>query len=147
MSRRISTLSLKSAVKSYNFGLGKRYEQLTIGVRGDATALGLDKSDTPTEVIQIVSVLDFFIQLDVGCRSLDLLTINCEGCEFVVLETLISTNLIERLDYIQLQPHAVPSLGDYPCRYCRLRQLLARTHVIAYDYPQLWEAWKRKDIK
>ncbi|XP_056019387.1 uncharacterized protein LOC125672192 isoform X2 [Ostrea edulis] len=147
LSKSISMLRLNSSVTTYNFGLGKRYMDSAVGVQGDATAITKNSVGKRTEVIHVVSIVDFFIQLGLGCRSLDLLTINCEGCEFVVLETLISTNLIDKFEYIQFQPHhAVPNLGNYPCRYCRLRQLLARTHVVAYDYPQVWEAWKNKKL-
>ncbi|XP_048750529.1 uncharacterized protein LOC125662372 [Ostrea edulis] len=148
LSERISTLDVDSDVKAYNFGLGKRYTTLLVNIRGDATTTSKGDLRNKTEVIQIVSVLDFVIQLGIGCRSVDLMTINCEGCEFDVLETLISTNLIENFNYIQFQPHYnAPNLGYFPCRYCRLSQLLARTHVAAYDYPQVWQAWKRKDIE
>ncbi|XP_048739665.2 uncharacterized protein LOC125653992 isoform X2 [Ostrea edulis] len=147
LSKNILMLRLNSSVTAYNFGLGKQYKELAVGVRGDATALFKKSLGKETELIRIVSIVDFFIQLGLGCRSLDLLTINCEGCEFDILETLISTNLIEKFEYIQFQPHhAVPNLGNYTCRYCRLRQLLARTHVVAYDYPQVWEAWKSKKL-
>jgi FkbM family methyltransferase len=147
LSKSISTFHLKSSVTTYNFGIGKRYKKLVVGVRGDATAVSKNSDAQKTETIQVVSIVDFFVQLGLGCRPLDLLTINCEGCEFDILETLVSTNLIEKIDYIQFQPHhAVPNLGNYPCRYCRVRQLLTRTHAVVYEYPQVWEAWKNKKL-
>jgi FkbM family methyltransferase len=143
----IPTLPSTTSVTTYNFGLGKTYKTLDVPLLGLATAVSKNSAGQKTETIRIVSILDFFIQLGLGCRPLDLLTINCEGCEFEVLETLSSTNLIEKIDYIQFQPHyTVPKLGNFPCRYCRVRQLLARTHVIAYEYPQVWEAWKNKKL-
>ena len=137
------------AVTPYNFGLGKKETELTIGIQGDGTSLKKSKgSDKGKETLKIVKVVDFFVQLGIGCHRLDLLTINCEGCEFDVIEMLTSTSLVENIDYIQFQPHnsVFNDAATYLCLYCRLRRFLSRTHQIAYEYPHIWETWKRKGI-
>ncbi|XP_055995386.1 uncharacterized protein LOC125647122 [Ostrea edulis] len=140
----IDMLNLYSVVKTYNFGLGKTYEEMSVKIQGVGTSIFHILLSGKTETIKIVNVVDFFIQIGVGCNTVDLLTINCEGCEFDVLETLLSTTLIEKFDHIQFQPHHTVSVpGNYICRHCRLRQLLARTHTIEYEYPHIWEAWRR----
>ncbi|XP_061177718.1 uncharacterized protein LOC133186498 [Saccostrea echinata] len=145
LNKNIRTLNFNTSVKTYNFGLSRNHKELVVGVVGDATHMLKKSNLKTTEKVQLVGVLDFFIQLGVGCHRIDLLTINCEGCEFEVLETLISTNLIEKFDFIQFQPHYfAPNIGNFLCRYCSLRQLLARTHELVYDFPLVWEAWKRK---
>lgn len=150
LNKNIKTFNFNTSIRTYNFGLSRSQKEMDIGIVGDATNLSRKKviqkrRAKTTEKVRLVSVLDFFIQLGVGCYKIDLLTINCEGCEIDVLETLLSTNLIENFDYIQFQPHYfAPHVGNFLCRYCRLRQLLARTHEVVYNFPQVWEAWKRK---
>jgi FkbM family methyltransferase len=145
LNKHVSMLNLNSVVKTYNFGLGKTYREMSVNIQGDGTSLLKTLPATKTETIKILNVVDFFVQIGVGCKTVDLLTINCEGCEFDILETLLSTTLIEMIDHIQFQPHhAVTTHENYICRYCRLRQLLVRTHTIEYEYPHIWESWKRK---
>jgi FkbM family methyltransferase len=145
LKKQINESNLNSVVKTYNFGIGIGYKEMAVDIQGDGTSVFKSSSSKNTETIRIVNIVDFFVQIGVGCHSVDLLTINCEGCEFDILETLLSTNLIEKFDHIQFQPHhAVTTQGDYVCRYCRLRELLARTHRVEYEYPHIWEAWRRK---
>nr|XP_034320386.1 uncharacterized protein LOC105331900 isoform X2 [Crassostrea gigas]XP_034320387.1 uncharacterized protein LOC105331900 isoform X2 [Crassostrea gigas] len=150
LSKKIEDLSLQSRVTTYNFGLAKSKKELHISIRKDATSLLKDdeREGVQTEAIKIYKVIDFFVQIGLGCNSLNLLTINCEGCEFDVIEILTSTSLIDNIDFIQFQPHLTVFDDDqkYICMYCRIRELLARTHEIAYDYPHVWETWKRKGI-
>ncbi|XP_056003211.1 uncharacterized protein LOC130049491 isoform X2 [Ostrea edulis] len=102
----IDMLNLNSIVKTYNFGLGKTYKEISVDIRGDGTSIFQTLPSKKTERIKIVNVVDFFVQ----------------------------------------PHHDVPTVGNYICRYCRLRGLLARTHEIEYEYPHIWEAWKRKKI-
>ncbi|XP_011422011.3 uncharacterized protein [Magallana gigas] len=150
LSKRIEDLSLQSRVATYNFGLAKSKKELQISLRKDATSLLKDdkREGVQTETIKIFNVVDFFVQIGLGCNSLNLLTINCEGCEFDVIEILTSTTLIDNIDFVQFQPHLIVFDDDqkYICMYCRIRELLARTHEIAYDYPHVWETWKRKGL-
>jgi FkbM family methyltransferase len=141
--KNIDALNLNSVVKTYNFGVGKTYKEMSVDIQGDGTSIFKVLTSQQTESISIVNVVDFFVQIGAGCNTVDLLTINCEGCEFDVLETLLSTTLIEKFDNIQFQPHYAATTGNYTCRYCRLRQFLARTHMIKYEYPHIWESWKR----
>lgn len=150
LSKRIEDLSLQSRVTTYNFGLAKSKKELQISLRKDATSLlkGDKREGVQTETIKIFNVVDFFVQIGLGCNSLNLLTINCEGCEFDVIEILASTSLIDNIDFVQFQPHLIVFDDDqkYICMYCHIRELLARTHEIAYEYPHIWETWKRKGL-
>lgn len=148
--KKIEDLSLKSTVTAYSFGLAKTHKELQIAVHAEATSLMKDdiRKGVKTETIKIFKVIDFFVQIGLGCHSLNLLTINCEGCEFDVIERLTSTSLIDNIDYVQFQPHVIvfTDQQEYICKYCRLRQLLARTHEIGYEFPHVWETWKRKGL-
>lgn len=148
--KKVEDLSLKSTVTAYSFGLAKTPKELQIAVHAEATSLLRDdiRKGVKTETIKIFNVIDFFVQIGLGCHSLNLLTINCEGCEFDVIEMLTSTSLIDNIDYVQFQPHAIvfTDQQEYICKYCRLRQLLARTHEVGYEFPHVWETWKRKGL-
>lgn len=45
--------------------------------------------------MKIIDIIFFFLFLGVGVYELDLLIMNCEGCEFEVLEIFVKLNFIE----------------------------------------------------
>lgn len=83
LSKRIEDLSLQSRVTTYNFGLAESKKELRISLRKDATSLLKDdkRERVQTETINLFNVVDFFVQIGLGCNSLNLLTINWKGCE------------------------------------------------------------------
>jgi len=66
--------------------------------------------------------------------------VNCEGCEFAVLEYLLGSPWIIRVRHLLVQFHGVRD-ADAVDRRCTLRARLARTHVLAWDRAFVWERW------
>jgi len=78
----------------------------------------------------------------VGERQVRLLKINAEGAEFDVLERLIETNHIDRIDQLLVQFHRfVPGSRS---RRSRIRRQLRRTHDCNLNVPWVWERWTLK---
>ncbi|CAF4443035.1 unnamed protein product [Rotaria sp. Silwood2] len=79
--------------------------------------------------------------------ELNLLHLNCEGCEYDVIERLIQTNLIKYIRIIQFGSHRPlairPSVNK---RYCCLQQMLSTTHHLQFGVPWAWERWLRHDL-
>ena len=99
---------------------------------------------------------------------INLLHLNCEGCEFDALEGLIDTDFVKRVQNIFVQvPNdtswvILPQLGfhihcslhayldqfhghDNPAKHeqrCHLHELLRRTHTLHLNVPFLWETWR-----
>lgn len=141
----MKALEGKTTFQFFNFGLGKNYSKVAINENADGTSLFHPNKLTNSKSIDVVNVIDIFVYLGVACVDVDLLNINCEGCEFEVLEMLAATNLIEKVVNIQFQPHYMyKEVGSYSCRYCRLVELLSRTHELSYRFNVIWEMWRRK---
>lgn len=134
----------------YNVGLGAKYETIMLkmeGNEGDATSpfFGSGKG---TCSLKVVNAIDFFQKLGVGSFKVDLMTINCEGCEYDLLETIVSSNLIHHFKHIQFATHAKLKYLRQPAeRYCKLQEILGRTHRLTYQYRYTWETWKLKTMR
>lgn len=117
--------------------LGKSDEKLYLTIKGDASKLtSLFQSNETTIPVQ-VRTWNSFDQL---FPRIDLLHINCEGCEYSVLNALIVSKLIERTASIFVQFHGIENHILHSER-CSIQHLLRRTHEIFYETPFIWEIW------
>ncbi|KAL3885239.1 hypothetical protein ACJMK2_025327 [Sinanodonta woodiana] len=137
-----------SRVTVVNVGLGIKNEVVMVnieGVDGDATSKFTGSNGkTP---LYITNATNFLMNLGVGLFDVDLLTTNCEGCEYEVLETILSTNLINYIKNFQFATHStLKGLEDPLGRYCKIQELLRRTHKPTYQYRLIWESWRRNDL-
>ncbi|XP_061183056.1 uncharacterized protein LOC133191329 [Saccostrea echinata] len=134
----------------YNFGIASKNDIFyvnVVGHGGDATSVFTENKGGKCE-LRVFNTTDFMYRLGVQCLDVDLITINCEGCEFDILETLISSGLISRFKHVQFATHpTLPHLERPVERYCEIQQKLARTHIIDYQYKFCWETWRRKYVK
>ncbi|KAJ8316740.1 hypothetical protein KUTeg_005686 [Tegillarca granosa] len=78
----------------YNLGLGAKNEKIMVKLEGSNTCatskfLGV-KGDVP---IYISNAIDFFTDLGVGLYDVDLLTMNCEGCEYEISDISLYVNI------------------------------------------------------
>jgi FkbM family methyltransferase len=143
-----------NAITVLNIGLGRNTDIVNVIYRGhNAEATSMFKtahqSEQQTAQLRIKNTLEFLVALGVGQFDADLMTINCEGCEFEMLEDVTMSPLIGHVRNIQYQSHAelLPGgIGHGFTRYCRLNQLLARTHVRTFEFPYVWVNWRRKDL-
>lgn len=78
-------------------------------------------------------------------RDIRLMKINIEGAEYAILNHLIATETIGRIEFLQVQFHLVSSF-DAKLVYHVIQNTLRRTHVREWYYPFCWESWRRKDI-
>jgi FkbM family methyltransferase len=91
------------------------------------------------EEIRLVRAADWFDANGIG--EVDLLEMNIEGAEYDLLEHLIDTGIIRRIRYLLVQFHdCVP---DAARRLAALEQRLRATHEPQYQFPFLWESWRR----
>jgi FkbM family methyltransferase len=72
----------------------------------------------------------------------DLLHLNCEGCEARILERLLRSNMVP-IRRIEMQVHASHVA---PSEYCRIDAALrARGYRLQYRYQWVWELWERPE--
>lgn len=134
-------------VTLYNFGIAAKNDVFNVNIvghGGDATSVFASNKGGKCE-LKVYNTTDFLYRLGGPCIDIDLITINCEGCEFEILETLLSSGLISRFKHVQFATHPNLKHLQRPVeRYCEIQQKLARTHVLTYQYKFCWETWRRR---
>lgn len=127
-------------IKCYNYGLGNRNSSFLISNNNDSTSLIRNlESDSVTKV-QIKSFADEMSTL--GIPHIDMLKINVEGSEFIILPDIISKKIISKINYLQIQFHNFFPNSEILRNEIRLK--LSETHEEEWNYPFVWESWKRK---
>ncbi|CAF1262108.1 unnamed protein product [Adineta steineri] len=107
-----------------------------------------NKNSTKIQTIEILNIIEVIQNIrktkTLNNGMIDMISINCEGCEFEILPALISNNLLQYFRIIQFASH-MNFLNDSSCIYCQIEQTLEKTHQIIYQYTMLWEAWVMKN--
>lgn len=146
----VSRFKNRPHVVMYNIGLSKKNEKFMLSIEGnagDATSPFRAKASEGTCSLKVVNTTAFIGKLGVGCYDVDLVTINCEGCEYAVLESILGTSLVNNFKHIQFATHTkLANLVDPVTRYCEIQELLLRTHRLSYSYKFNWETWTRRDV-
>ncbi|CAF0895143.1 unnamed protein product [Adineta steineri] len=144
-----------SKVKIHPYGLGSYARNLRIephdyGNAGTSIFRKLSSENSSqivqVELLDIVKVIQDIRQTKTKNGIIDLLSINCEGCEFEILPALILNNMTQYFRIIQFATH----LGLVPeasCIYCQIELGLEVTHQHLFHYTKLWEGWLFKNKK
>ena len=72
---------------------------------------------------------------------IDLLHVNCEGCEWEMFDNLIETKVLETVRSVQFSSHYFPQVPNLLGRYCRVKEYLKQTHSMVYGQSFGWERW------
>ncbi|XP_048755570.2 uncharacterized protein LOC125666452 [Ostrea edulis] len=139
-----------SKVELYNFGLARKNDKFYVNVwgnGGDATSVFAGNDDGGSCLLRVVNTTRFLLQAGVPCYEIDLITVNCEGCEFEIMEELIGSGMMNQFRHVQFATHPTLKHLLKPAeRYCEIQEKLKRTHTMSYQYKWCWESWKRKDL-
>ena len=76
-------------------------------------------------------------------NKIALIKINIEGGEYKLLDRLIETNLIEKIENIQVQFHDIEP--DSSLKMEKIQEKLRKTHEPTYQYKFVWENWRKKE--
>lgn len=124
----------------YHFGLGAKTEELDISLTGDASSLYLTEKADKTEKVKIVAI-DDFIERE-GINNIKVIKINIEGAEYDLLDHALDTGITDKMENIQVQFHTF--IDNCEERRDNIRKRLSETHELTWDYPFIWENWRRK---
>jgi FkbM family methyltransferase len=130
--------SQDDGVEICQYGLGKSSRIETIYLWGAGTSAFRKRAKT--EEIRIVDITQWFS--DRNMKSVQLMKINIEGGEFELLERLLETELISRIENIQVQFHNIAV--ESTRRMERIQQGMEKTHKPTYQYKFVWENWVLK---
>lgn len=122
----------------HHFGLSDSNRTASIAIDGASSST--HKKGSVVEKIRFIDTNDFISRN--GHKKIDLMKINIEGGEYELLRHLIRSGTIKRIDNIQIQFHVFVPRSQQLRQ--RLQNDLSRTHYLIYNYPWIWESWRRK---
>lgn len=125
--------------KIFHYGVGATTQQLSIGLNDNASSV-YDISGE-TESIKLRGIKEIMTN-DVK-RQVDLFKINIEGGEYDLLETILDNDMISSFNNLQIQFHNFSFVRDPVARRDKIRERLAKTHKLTYEYTWVWENWCR----
>ncbi len=125
-------------VSIFNFGLFDKNRVEKLSINHDSSSI-YRSSENIIEIL-LVDIFEFLNKT--GIEKIDLMKINIEAAEYPLLRRMIDKKIVERCHDIQIQfhtfyPNAI-QLRD------EIREALRETHFITYDYPFVWENWRKK---
>jgi len=143
----------------HNYGLGAKTQRTFLRLSGTASRI-VETSQEDTEAVLIRSAAEALPEVLAQSHrdSVELLHVNCEGCEYDVVQGLGDTGHLARISQVQLATHLVdyegPSAGFHEAmslslqvsvkRYCEMHRTLSYTHERAWGLPWVWERWTRR---
>jgi FkbM family methyltransferase len=136
LSRRLGRIP---GVKIFAYGLAGIEQKVTLAMAEDAT--GIYEQGAQRHVrVRLRAAAEFLAKA--RPKSVDLMKINVEGAEYELLERLVETPWIGRIQRLQVQFHPfVPgALGRMKALHARL----GRTHRLEWCFPMVWESWVLK---
>ena len=128
-----------SKISVLPYGISDRSSFAFISVEDNKSSVVYKYSDK-LERIRLVDIKQVFDELDI--EIVDLLKINVEGSEFLIIPSLIDSNLMKRVNNLQVQFHTF-----YPnAKKLRrsIRKKLSQTHTEVWNYYFVWESWTLK---
>lgn len=131
------------------FGIADRDANTTFNVDGEGgQATGGLKTKPQQQqvpvVLRDVSVVLEEVQHAAG-RPADSMSINCEGCEYLVLRRMQEQGWLPRVRYLQVSWHVVDGIRDRVAQRCALEHALQETHdLLWYDGVFGWQGWQRR---
>ena len=120
----------------FNYGLSDKNGTQNIYLSDDGTSL--IKKTGQSEKIKLVDAAIFLRKF----KSIDLLSVNIEGAEYQVLERLIKTDLIKRVQFLQVQFHEFAPHAKNLRK--RIIKKILKTHRVRFSYPFVWESFELK---
>jgi len=137
----------------HGYGLGRATRDVSIRtdqLAGQSTFVmeggaGGGGSSVTLKIVDVVEELST-VMLARGVSQLDILHVNCEGCEWELFLRLAETASFGKIAVIQVSFHnyGVDGIGALVPKYCVIRDALLKTHTPVAVLPFGWERWVRK---
>lgn len=133
-----------SKVKLFNFGLAGNTRQAVISINEASSSL-VGAGDR-YEMVRVVSIKDFMSEHKID--FVDLASVNIEGAEYELLDSMFSENLMSKFGKILLQFHEHIKIGNigHLAERDAVRKKLSLTHEMVYSYELKWDYWIKKGL-
>jgi len=142
----------------YKFGLGSNDRTIhlapeDLGIDGGLGTFGMVDSEgnakIPLKIREGATVIrDIMTDPDTQeITTVDLLHVNCEGCEWEMFENLIETGVMQTIRSMQFSSHyfSPDQVPNLLARYCKIKEHLSKTHYMVYGQSFGWERWDLKE--
>lgn len=74
----------------------------------------------------------------------DVLNVNCEGCEYAVMQRIADQGWIKHFRHIQLSWHTPDAVTDRVAKRCKIEEAVRKTHDLVWFGGPGWMAWQRR---
>lgn len=145
----VARLLLKPAiannVRVFNYGWGPANSSPTMYQAGDSSSLTAWLPTYPEAAAVRVTMRDAReVAQELSCVPCDLLKMNIEGAEYDLLEYFLDTRLIDCIKNLQVQfhPYGAGDIGA-ELRRTHIRERLLATHDCEWEFPFVWESWRK----
>jgi FkbM family methyltransferase len=144
----------RSCCTLHNFGMGGSARSISLSasdLAGQSTYVmnndGGGDNSTAIHILDGRAAIANF--LSSGSHQIDILHINCEGCEWEFLERLASTDMFRFIAILQVSFHnyGANGIGEHIYQYCLIREALEQSHYPVNSVPFAWERWVRRDMQ
>lgn len=125
-------------VNCLNFGISTNNETLFISNSKDASSIF---SKNPSEKSQFYN-FEKFLNIS-NLNKIDLIQINIEGMEYALLNQILDSKIILKIDKLLIQFHEVPSIDFIKQRKMIHDKMILLGYKKTFDYPFVWEGWEK----
>jgi len=127
-------------IKCYNYGLSNKDGIFNLSNDLNASSINENINKEFSQQVVVKKIESVFQELKID--HIDLIKINVEGSEFEILEDLISSGYISIINNLQIQFHEFAP-NSWKLRD-DIRIKLTKTHDEIWNYPFVWESWRKK---
>jgi FkbM family methyltransferase len=124
-------------IRVFDFGLADRSRTDFLNLAAEGSSIY--REGGPRIQINLVDVLQFLAEASIN--RIDLIKINIEGAEYDLLNRMLAGDVTKFCSDIQIQFHDF--FPEANARRESIRNALRSTHYLTYDYPFVWENWRR----
>ena len=142
LAARVQRLSLHDRLFVHPFGLGRSARTACFAgtLKGASSDELGSQCAAPSEIRDVADVIHR------NFTRVDIMQINCEGCEYDVIERLLNApaTAIDRIRAFEVQFHLDWGPQNNTQRYCAIESGLRQAgFALDYRHPFLWERWSR----
>ena len=126
-----------------DYGIGSHDTSLKIYLGSEGSSIFKNRNTTSSECeVSIVDVQGFIENS--GIDSISLIKINIEGGEYDLIDRMIDCSYHHLTDRFLIQFHDF--VPEAVSRRDKIRCKLKETHDLIFDYPFVWEYWRKKSL-
>lgn len=125
-------------VKVFNYGLLDTNSTENLTEELESSRITNDKTSLSIEVRDIVEVIN-----ELEIENINLMKLNIEGAEYRLLDRIINSGLVAKIEAFQIQYHK-EGIKNPELERFRINSELSKTHKNIWSYYFVWERWDKK---